>query len=290
MYPDLSILDVTLRNLDGPLPIEAVRAHALNGMFYSELDRRYPWWVQDLHQPRANAPLPFSLSPIFQDGYFLGFRAAALTSETGQRVREVWEDLAEHQTVIRLGSARMAVSGVERGKPWPATYEKIHETSPVKLGVRLAFETPMRFEPRGRLDLLPKPKMLWGWYATRWEAFSGIALPPEFLRWVEMLVNVIEIDVETVFAYIEKEIEWKGIVGEVAFQAFADSPDVPLSRLPDYLRAFQELAMLAEYSGTGEKTGMGMGMTRRVRTFSPFRDGAGWRTLVSSKEDNDETD
>lgn len=275
---DLSILNVFLRNLDGPLPIQAVRAHALNGMFYTELDRRYHTWVSKLHHLDKREVLPFSISAIFQDGLFLGFRVGALTEESGERIRETWVKLCEDQTVVRLGSASMLVESITSGMPWDASYEKIWETAPVKFGIRLAFETPFRLGANSGVNhytLFPTPKGLWLWLARRWDTYAGISLPPELNRWVDWQVNPIEVHLETVFGYIEKDIEWKGVIGEVAYQAFPGAKEIPESRLPDYLRGFQALAMLSEYSGAGEKTGMGMGRIRRVRTFSPYRNGNG---------------
>lgn len=178
----------------------------------------------------------------------------------------------------------MLVRQVEPGEPWPASYEKVWDTAPIKFGINLAFETPFRLttsvplsssgRPRSHYSLLPTPRGLWQWYARRWNVFSGIPLPPGFSDWVERQVCVVEVHLDTVSTLIEQNVEWKGAVGEVAFHAFGDSPDVPETRLPDYLRAFQALAMLSEYSGSGEKTSMGMGRTRRVRTFSPYRTGS----------------
>ncbi len=71
----LQSFEIQLRNLDGPLPIQAVRAGALNGMFYSEMKLRNPNWFKKHHRPNANMPQPFSLSLLFDEGMCLGFRA-----------------------------------------------------------------------------------------------------------------------------------------------------------------------------------------------------------------------
>jgi len=79
---------------------------------------------------------------------------------------------------------------------------------------------------------------------------------------------------ETRYAPMENTVEWKGVMGEVEYQAHtgADDRDIPPSRIPDYLRAWQALALFAEFCGTGEKTTMGMGRTRRLKTFGPHRE------------------
>src|SRR3972149_1108443 len=107
MTPSLHAFDIHLSNLHGPLPIAAVRAHALNGLFHAELGKRHPTLVGELHQP--NGPMPFSLAPLFdaEAGEFLGFRVGTLTADFGQRVAEVWGGLAAQRAEVQLGSALM---------------------------------------------------------------------------------------------------------------------------------------------------------------------------------------
>ena len=57
-------------------------------------------------------------------------------------------------------------------------------------------------------------------------------------------------------------------MGEVEYHAFPDYSEedgIPPSRIPDYLRAWQALAYLAEFCGTGDNTTMGMGRTSRLK-------------------------
>ena len=81
-----------------------------------------------------------------------------------------------------------------------------------------------------------------------------------------------EVNLETRYAYVEKDVEWKGVMGTMEYQAYMDSGDVPVSRAADYLRAWQALAFYAHFCGTGEKVTMGMGRTRRVKVFGHHRD------------------
>ena len=114
---------------------------------------------------------------------------------------------------------------------------------------------------------------MWRFLLHKWLAFSdGIELPPQIIRWVENEVRVTELDLETRIALLEKDLEWKGVMGRVEYQAKTDGRDVPAGRIADYLRAWQALAFLAEFSGTGEKTTMGMGRTRRVKVFGRHAD------------------
>jgi CRISPR/Cas system endoribonuclease Cas6 (RAMP superfamily) len=270
MSPDLQLLDIHLHNLTGPLPIQAVRAHALNGMFHTELGRRHGGLVEELHQ--SQKPMPFSLAPIFDEGCFLGFRVGTLTAELGEVVAEVWDGLAARQGEVRLGNAELVVGEVRPGGLRPTTYEQLLAEAPVAHGVWLRFETPVRLKTFGQSGILPTPHAVWQYYTQKWEAFSDADLPPEFLRWAGRAVQVTELALETRYAYVEKDVEWKGVMGEVEYQAFTEDEAIPASRVPDYLRAWQALALLADFCGTGEKTTMGMGRTRRVKVFGRHRE------------------
>jgi len=269
----LQVLEILLRNHNGPLPIQAVRAHALNGLFYAELARRDSALVDALH--RSGGPMPFSLAPLFEpaDGTFQGFRVGTLAVELGERVADVWGGLMVRRGEIQLGSAHMTVQDVQVSKsPRARSYAQLLEETPAAHGLRLQFDTPVRLTTFGRSGVLPIPHAVWQSYTTKWEAFAGAtALPPELLFWVSRQVQATEVELQTRFGYIEKNIEWKGAVGVVEYLALTDQGDVPLSRVPDYLRAWQALAALAEYCGTGEKTTMGMGRTRRIKVFGPHQ-------------------
>lgn len=271
MSLSLHTFSILLRQSSGPLPIVAVRAHALNGLFHTELGRRHSALVDELHN--GHKPMPFSLMPIFRDEEFLGFQVGTLTAEFGQRVAEVWGGLAAQRAEVQLGSARMKVQEVQPGQPQATTYEQLLAEAPVAHGVWVRFETPVRLKTFRHSGLLPTPHAVWQHYAQKWEAFAGISLPPGFVDWVRLRVQATELNLETRYAYVEKAIEWKGVMGEVEYHAYIDEDDkdIPPSRAPDYLRAWQALALFAEFSGTGEKTTMGMGRTRRVRVFGPHR-------------------
>lgn len=270
MTPSLHTFLVTLRQPSGPLPIQAVRAHALNGLFHAELGKRYPAVVEELH--RANGPAPFSLAPLFEGDEFRGVRVATLTAELGQQVADVWGALAAQGAEVPLGNARVVVQDVKPGHPRATTYDQLLADAPVAHGLRLRFETPVRLKSFGRSGVLPEPQAVWQGYALRWEKYAGIPLLPEFTRWAGRSVQATDLALETRYALIEKNDEWKGAMGEVEYQAYTDNDDLPTSRAPEYLRAWQALAQFAEFCGTGEKATMGMGHTRYVKAFGKHRE------------------
>ena len=276
MTDSLQVREIYLSNLDGPLPIQAVRARSLNGLFYNRLGLRYPRLVDALHdRDRKKKEMPFSLAPLFdvERGAFLGLRIGTLSAELGERVGEAWT-WSERDATVELGSAILAIQDVHSPTyPRATSYEQLLADAPLAHGVWIQFDTPVRLTTSGQGSLLPAPRAVWQYYVHKWEAFAGkVALPPEFLRWVESEVHATEVNLKTRSAFVEMDSEWKGVMGVVEYQALTDGGDVPASRLPDYLRAWQALALLSEFCGTGEKATMGMGRTRRVKVFGRHRD------------------
>ncbi|HPH98129.1 MAG TPA: CRISPR system precrRNA processing endoribonuclease RAMP protein Cas6 [Anaerolineaceae bacterium] len=269
----LSCFEVFLYNLTGPLPVQAVRSKALNGLFYTEMGRRFPSWVDRMHAS-GQKPLPFSISLMVDNGLVQGFRIRTLEADAAEKVAEIWGNLAAARAEIRLGSAQMRVTHFQPESGMAKTYAQLIDECRDARRLRLRFITPTRLKMFGHDTLLPIPYALWRGYAARWEAYAPeFPPPPEFARWVEFQVAPIEAQIQTCFAYEEGDVEWTGFVGEVAFQAHTDSRDIPAARMPDYLRMWQALAQMAEYSGTGEKTARGMGFTQfvqsRRKSFEP---------------------
>ena len=103
--------------------------------------------------------------------------------------------------------------------------------------------------------------MVWQFYLLRWNRYSGLSdqIPPEFLAWVEHQVHAMDLALETRLAYIEGNSTLSGVMGDITYQAYREKKPpkgkqnmVPESQLPNYLKAWQALASLAEFCGTGE--------------------------------------
>lgn len=274
MPPDLQVFYITLKNTDGPLPIEAVRSHSINGLFYTEMGRRYGEMVDALHENGDDdeLPMPFSLAPLHREGYFTGLRVGTLQAEFGQRVAEVWGALAAQEAEVRLGSAQLIVEKVKPPKfPRATSYRDLLADAEIAHGVWLRFETPMRLTIHSNPEVLPLPSAMWEFYAKRWSCYADIELPPNFLTWVEHTVRTKEATLDMRMGYIEGDDTWSGTMGDVSYHTFTNGTGIPKSRVPEYLQAWQALAFLAEFCGTGQKATMGMGRTRRVGTFGPYR-------------------
>lgn len=282
---DLQILHVTLRNLDGQLPIQAVRLRPLDGVFYTALGGKASPLARSIHSIGAAGrpnPAPYSIGPLFADGYLKGLRIATLQDYTqskfnlAQVTAEAWDKLKGK--VIQVGSANMEV--IEAAVESQSTYNQVWAESEPHHGLELRFDMPTRFPLYGRDGLLPIPQAIWQCYLLRWNAFSGMAkeIPLEFLTWVQHLVHGVNVTLETGLAPIEREETASGVMGNVTYQAFREKKPpkgkdyvMPESQLPRYLRAWQALAALAEYCGTGMNADIGMGRTRVVSRFGPYR-------------------
>ena len=277
MASSLQVIEVFLRHLDGPGPlqIETVRGHTLNGLFHTQLGRLDTAFDRRLHTSKD--PAPFSLSPISDPkrGEFHGIRLGFLTNEIADKATEVWTRLWRSGEEFLLGQTRMCVQDVRvPNYPRPTDYSTLLAAAPAAHGVWMEFAMPTRLSSQPQGSVLPTPGAIWGFFAKKWVAHSGgVELPWEFLHWVRREAYATEayLDIGTVL--LEGDVEWKGVMGRVEYQAMAGnrrSADFPVA---DYLRAWQALAFLAEYCGTGVKTTMGMGRTRRVKVFSRHADG-----------------
>lgn len=281
---ELQILEVALRNLNGPLPVQAVRLHVLRGVFYQALGGEDSSLARAIHSKGADGrpdPAPYSIGPLFSEGFMRGIRITSLQDCTqggfnlAVAVAGAWDRLRGR--AIQIGPAKMKVLDVTIESQ--CTYEQLWEMSKADHGLRLRFEMPTRFTQYGQEHLLPIPRVLWQFYLLRWNRYSGLSskIPPEFLTWVDHQVHVMELTIETRLAYIEGNSTLSGIMGDVTYQAYREKKPpkgkeymVPESQLRRYLQAWQALAALAEYCGTGKNAAIGMGRTNKVSIFEDY--------------------
>lgn len=266
--PSLQTLEIELSGENGPLPMERVTASAMNRLSHTILGQQASTLVDEMHK-KGSGPSPFSLCALFDNGCLAGLRLATLQAEVGKQTEIAWRALSRKGR-IRLGNNYLHVGEVYGGQSQALDFDDLYASAPIRHTLALQFSTPMRLRAtvsKGNTQwtLLPQPKAMWGYYALRWEKFGGRALPPEFMAWVEKCVLTTDIFLETQYAYMEKSVEWRGAVGQVGYHAFTPEDTIPASRQAEYLKAWQALARLAEYCGTGEKTTMGMGRTQVVK-------------------------
>ncbi|PKN90889.1 MAG: hypothetical protein CVU44_22160 [Chloroflexi bacterium HGW-Chloroflexi-6] len=265
---DLQSYEISLRNQHGPLPLRTVRGESLRGLFYNQLT---PQLADALHkfgqQHQEGMTAPYSVAILADQSNVAGLRVTTFQADLGNQIASAWALLAARRASIRLGNAMLEVQGVKPGQYNGETFSGLYEQSPAAYGVTLDFLSPTIIERGRHYDLLPTPKALWGFYVRRWEQYSSILLPPNFLVWVERCVYTRRIKMDTQSGYTKGEKELNGLLGTVDFHILIDKDDLPASRVGDYLKSWQTLALFAEFCGTGKYTTEGFGRTRYVRAF-----------------------
>ena len=262
--------DVTLRPTMGP------HAHAA---FLSILKQSNPEVAAAVHAPAAQKP--FTVSPLIaaakNRNHRLHIKAG---TECKLRFTFLDDELFTHfgkafltltMPPIRLGEAifqvRQMVSHATEERSWgkSETYAELVQAAKTDTQMSFRFYSPTAFRgmtPRGQetrkeayLDLI---RCYQSW-VNKWNAFSPIKLDKaEILTFVREYIQLTSIATETKKLNFGKHSEF-GWVGTCAWIFYPED-----SLNPDLLRAVNCLAAFAFYCGTGYKTTMGMGQTRRI--------------------------
>lgn len=143
-----------------------------------------------------------------------------------------------------------------------STWQELAGTATACREVNIEFLTPTCFSrdgkgPRKRLELFPQPAWVWQSWAVRWDRFGPTSLPVESTteqaqRWV--LVSGYSLQTSTLDYGRFKQ---KGFRGVVRYELQPDTPT-------ETARQLNALADFAYFGGTGYKTAMGLGQTRRL--------------------------
>ena len=140
-----------------------------------------------------------------------------------------------------------------------STFEALLSSAMCQREVTLQFSSPTAFRSGGRRNVIfPEPALVFGSYLSRWRHFS----PPQanlsgdigecFTR---ILVHRYQLKTKLLTFKNYKEI---GFQGKCTFELGSMFSD-------DQVRVLNALADFAFYCGTGAKTTMGMGQTRRLK-------------------------
>jgi len=262
--------DVTLR------PTMGHHAHAA---FLSILKESNPEVAEAVHAPAAQKP--FTVSPLIAKaknrnnrlyinaGTECKLRLTFLDDTLFQHFGKAFLTLA--MPPIRLGEAvfqvRQMVSHATEERSWSKseTYAELIQSAKMDTKMSLCFYSPTAFRgmtPRGQktrkeanLDLI---RCYQSW-VNKWNAFSPIKLDrDEILTFVREYIQLTSVATETKNLNFGRHTEF-GWVGTCAFIFY---PEPSLDE--NLLRAANCLANFAFYCGTGYKTTMGMGQTRRI--------------------------
>ncbi len=262
--------DVTLR------PTMGHHAHAA---FLSILKKSNPEVAEALHAQAAQKP--FTVSPLIgkmeKRGHLRHIRAG---TECKLRFTFLDDELFQHfgkafltltMPPIQLGQAvfqvRQMVSHATEERSWSKseTYAELAESTKTDTRMSFRFYSPTAFRrmtPRGqktRNDTYPDLVRCYQSWVNKWNAFAPIKLDrTEILAFVTEYGQVTSVNIDSRKLNFGKHIEvgWVGTCACVFYPE--DSLDTEMLRTVNCLAAF------AFYCGTGYKTTMGMGQTRRI--------------------------
>jgi CRISPR-associated endoribonuclease Cas6 len=270
------------------LPIDLGRA--TQAWFLSQVQRADPALAEQLHQP--NAPRPFTVSTLWGTGppsqgqvalkperdYWL--RVTSFEPGLSQQLLEkVMPALPDE---VRLAETAFALQGATcdpQEHPWAGqtTFEALAQEHLLgareperKLTLRFASPTTFRrtegeasltdgqgrgYQVAGHNVPLPLPGLVFDSYLQRWNAFAPVALHPDVKRYAQECVAISRYRLQTVLVEFGAA-RHVGFVGRCQFMALVHDPY--------WLRLLHLLAAFAFYAGTGHKTTIGLGQTKRM--------------------------
>lgn len=227
--------------------------------------------VSALHD--TDGPKPLTVSPLWRarrrpdsgdddgDGRFHRIRVTALSDEVFSALaRSVLEH--DGREPVRLGEALFDLVGLattpkESRLAACASFKALLSEAEPRPTMSLRFLTPTTFRSGGRRNVIfPDPGVLFRSYLARWNALSPERLPESLGDIATARLFISRYALRTAMLDFGSYSE-AGFVGSCELRAHEGTP-------AEALCAFQALARFAFFAGTGAKTAMGMGQTRRL--------------------------
>ncbi len=222
---------------------------------------------------------PFTLSPLWSqaersglewsiaDGEVFHLRITALEAETAEAI-----SLAVAIGEMEIGRRRLRdgseVPGlcfdIVRHSCTPSetggwgdstTFEQIWHGARRDQDIEMGFTSPCAFKDGDRDRVFPLADSVFGSYARAWRAISPIPLPVEFDSRIRENVQEERFRLRSADPHLGERGRM-GFVGDCRYRI--------VSKDSNFVRALNALADFALYCGTGKKTTMGMGQTRRL--------------------------
>ncbi|MEW6141530.1 MAG: CRISPR system precrRNA processing endoribonuclease RAMP protein Cas6 [Chloroflexota bacterium] len=240
---------------------------SLSNSLHSALELK-PLTVSNLLHPDGRA----LRTPILTSGQRYAIRATFLTDDVFTAFMH-GTALKGPDSKLMLGNAacklvRSATMKLQSPLCGNSSFEDLMEKAAMERQISLRFLSPTVFRSKGnRNTLRPDARLIFNSYLTRWNAFSPVKLDSGWLTWCSEYVRLDKYRLSTQKVDFGSYQE-TGLVGECTFSAPGDAP-------PEMLSALNALADFAWYAGTGAKTTMGMGQTRRWWNGRALSGGAG---------------
>lgn len=269
--PELGILNLTLVP-ERSLRFDISPARSLQAAILRRLELVAPRLSRALHDDVAGAHStnhPLAVSPLFAApgsnepatmvtaGTECAARVAAMTFEVAQALDSTFDPghpLGREPLVLEHVPFHVKAEDTY----WSSlgTYASLLTMAKPRRNIRLEFVSPTGFRTRRVSPVLPDPATCIQGYLRKWNAFSQVPLPVEPLmayvqRHMVLAASSLHPADQRLGDYAEH-----GLVGTVDWQARSGPAGL--------LRQVNALVDFACYCGTGMKTALGMGQTRRI--------------------------
>jgi len=226
--------------------------------------------AQRLHD--EDSTKPFTISPL-QGKFQRRLDGIKLSADNIYWIRLTFlrEDVFAHfmdaaaktsSRTLRLNNALLQISGVLT-TPGSApfckctTFESILENASGERSIKMRFLSPAVFRSGGKRNVFfPEPRLLFNSYLAKWQGLSPVKLENSLGEVVDKGVRITQYKLETRILDFGsyREIGFEGNCGIEISNEIAE----------DTAKALNALADFSFYCGTGAKTTMGMGQTRRM--------------------------
>ncbi len=250
--------------------IPSTRGYYAYALFLDLIRQANPAAAEKLHD--LEGPKPLTLSPLqgklrgekgsirlaaddiywmrltfLQEDVFANFLDAAL--KAGDRVLHLNQALLRiHEIQTAPGSSHMCRF---------ETFEELVLSAGAGRQLRFEFLSPTAFRSGGKRNvLLPEPRLVFTGYFVKWQSLSPIKLPDNLLALADKGLRLTQHKMETRMLNFGSYQE-AGFEGRCTIEIAEELPE-------EAVRSFNALASFAFYCGTGAKTTMGMGQTRRL--------------------------
>lgn len=269
MNPDVYSVKVTLRPLQKAI-ISPAHGHQVNALLLNILRLSAPALAEELHD--SDSAKPFTVSTL-QGRFMTADRGYRVSPESAYYLRftflksEVFSHflagaLKWESRPIEVGAASFLVEQINPALPGNSltgfdSYEGILSRTSAHYQIEMEFLSPTAFRSGGKRNVIfPDPGLVFGSYFNRWHAFSPAKLDDAITSWFEKII-VARYRLETRFLDFGSYQE-VGFSGRCRFLLDKNTPE-------EIATGINALADFAFYCGTGAKTTMGLGQTRRVR-------------------------
>ena len=206
---------------------------------------------------------PFTVTPPVATKQGLALLISTLDQQATDHLVEGVARTVQATPSVRLGDLEAEVGTQPLDLVETISYQELRESASSAPSLELEFRSPTVFRSgRHEQTPFPVPKLVFGHFRARWNAFAPEALACD-LAFDDLGLRVAEFEGRGV-PFVDghrragrlAEITFTGFVGKATFEAAS-----PGAR-PPALRWLHTLARFAAFCGTGANTTIGMGATR----------------------------